>query len=60
MTAMKSGFRYRMLMNGIMLYGEDGRTATFHFTPSDHRAAANAVARLRKLGVELPTKKGKS
>jgi hypothetical protein len=59
LTAMKSGMRYRMLENGIMLYADNGKSATFHFTPSDHRAARNATAQLRSLGVDLPTKKGK-
>lgn len=57
--ALKQGLRYRMLMNGIMLYGENGISVTVHFTPSDGRAARNVVARLRSVGVDLPTKKGK-
>lgn len=60
LTAMKSGYRYKMLNNGIVIYGKDGVSrATFHFTNSDHRATANAVARLRNMGVELP-KRGQS
>jgi hypothetical protein len=42
--------RYRMTKSGVMFYGENGKTATAHFTHSDHRVYENFAADLRSIG----------
>lgn len=50
----KQGFRSKRTRSGIMVLGKDGKSSVLlHFTPSDHRAYQNTVARLRKIGVKL-------
>lgn len=56
LDVMRAGFRYRMTRSGVLFYGENGETASVHFTHSDHRATKNAVTQFRKIGYE-PTKK---
>ena len=48
-NAMKHGLRYRLTKSGIILYGENGRSAVAHFTPSGGRGIKNLSAQIRVL-----------
>lgn len=50
--ALKWGVRHRVTTKGIMLYGENGYTATIHFSVSDRYAVRNIAKDLRKLGYD--------
>lgn len=52
LDALKWGVRHRITKKGIMLYGENGETATVHFSASDQRAVNNTRRYLRALGFE--------
>ena len=49
----EQGFRTKRTRSGVMVLGKHGGAVQIHFTPSDHRAYRNEVARLRRLGVQL-------
>lgn len=51
-----AGHRYKMTKSGIIIYGPAGTCGT-HFSVSDHRAARNLRADLRRCGITL--EKGK-
>jgi hypothetical protein len=50
-AAAKAGFRYRMMRNGIIFYGNE-RAITIHFSESDRRAGQNTRARFKQIGFE--------
>jgi hypothetical protein len=51
-AAEEQGYRVRPTRKGWVVYGKDGKsTVGFHRTPSDHRAAKNLRADLKKIGV---------
>lgn len=51
----EQGFKVRETSSGAIVYAKDskGGLVVIHWTPSDHRAAKNTIAHLRKIGVEL-------
>lgn len=53
LAALKTGARYRMTKNGIIIYTETGLTVGTHFTVSDHRGAKNLQAQMRRAGFEI-------
>lgn len=52
LTAIRAGHRYRMTRSGVMVYGPHGNAAT-HFSVSDHRAAENLRADMRRAGITV-------
>lgn len=49
----KQGWRVNETKDGWQLFAPDGvNIVTIHGTPSDHRALANTVTRLRRYGFE--------
>lgn len=47
-AALKAGCKYKITKRGIILYGEDGQSASAHFTTSDPRGHKNFLAYMRK------------
>jgi hypothetical protein len=56
LAAIHAGHRYKMTKSGIIIYGPAGICGT-HFSVSDHRAARNLRADLRRAGITI--QKGK-
>lgn len=50
LRAIKGGARAKRTRKGVMLFGPGGM-AVAHMTESDHRAARNLAARVRRLGL---------
>lgn len=55
LSVLRSGVRYRMTKNGIMLLGPNGGI-TAHFSVSDHRGYLNLIADLRRAGIDYQGK----
>ena len=56
LSAIRAGHRYKMTKSGISIYAPAGSAGT-HFSVSDHRAAKNLRADLRRCGITI--EKGK-
>ena len=50
--ALKAGIRHRSTKKGIMFYGDNGKSATIHYSVSDKRAGHNILRDLKGLGYE--------
>lgn len=50
--AIKSGVRYRMTKNGVLMYGDNGQTLATHFTSSSRNAGDSVWRDLRRIGIE--------
>lgn len=44
--------RHRLTKSGIMLYGDNGKSTSIHFSNSDTRVNENIKKHLRQLGYE--------
>jgi hypothetical protein len=56
LAVIHAGHRYKMTKSGIIIYSPEGMCGT-HFSVSDHRAARNLRADLRRCGITI--EKGK-
>jgi hypothetical protein len=52
-AAEKQGFRVKPTKKGWLIFGKTGTPVCLHRTPTCSRAKANAMADLKKIGVEL-------
>jgi hypothetical protein len=53
--AQRQGWIVKPTRKGEMFYSPDGATMVlWHHTPSDHRALANHIAKLRRAGFSWP------
>ena len=56
---LQSGVGYKLTKNGVMIYGKEGQATVAHYTNSDHRAAKNLTAMLRRIGVRWSDSRSK-
>ncbi|MGE5612668.1 MAG: hypothetical protein ACM3UO_00135 [Bacillota bacterium] len=53
--AIRQGFEVKRTKKGYLVLAKDGiNSVLMHHTPSDYRGHKNQIARLRKIGVEIP------